>query len=41
VKASGRSLRKIQAGRVQYYMVASMVVLVLFAVLYYSLIGGM
>ncbi|MEW6092477.1 MAG: hypothetical protein AB1531_00790, partial [Chloroflexota bacterium] len=41
VKASGRGLRKIQAGRVQYYMLASMVVLVLFAVLYYFLIGGM
>ncbi|MBI4732095.1 MAG: NADH-quinone oxidoreductase subunit L [Chloroflexi bacterium] len=30
---------KIQAGRIQYYMVVSMVVLVIFAVLYYFLIG--
>ncbi len=41
VKASGSGLRKIQAGRVQYYMIVSMVVLVIFAVLYYFLIGGM
>jgi NADH-quinone oxidoreductase subunit L len=41
VKASGSGLRKIQAGRLQYYMVVSMVVLVVFAVLYYFLIGGM
>ncbi|MBE3065956.1 MAG: hypothetical protein IMZ73_00790, partial [Chloroflexi bacterium] len=41
VKASGSGLRKIQAGRIQYYMVVSMVVLVLFAVMYYFLIGGM
>jgi NADH-quinone oxidoreductase subunit L len=41
VKASGFSLRKIQAGRVQYYMVASVVVLVIFAVLYYFLNTGM
>ncbi|KAF0106139.1 MAG: NADH-quinone oxidoreductase subunit L [Anaerolineaceae bacterium] len=41
VKASGSGLRKIQAGRIQYYMVVSMVVLVIFAVLYYFLIGGM
>ncbi len=41
VKASGRGLRKIQSGRVQYYMLASMVVLVIFAVLYFFLIGGM
>jgi NADH-quinone oxidoreductase subunit L len=41
VKASGSGLRKIQLGRVQYYMIVSMVVLVIFAVLYYFLIGGM
>jgi NADH-quinone oxidoreductase subunit L len=41
VKASGFSLRKIQAGRVQYYMVASVVVLFIFAVLYYFLNTGM
>ena len=41
VKASGTGLRKIQAGRIQYYMVASIAVLVLFALLYYFLIGGM
>jgi NADH-quinone oxidoreductase subunit L len=41
VKASGSGLRKIQAGRIQYYMVVSVVVLVVFAVLYYFLIGGM
>jgi NADH-quinone oxidoreductase subunit L len=39
VKASGRGLRRIQAGRIQYYMVASMVVLVLFALLYYFLLA--
>ena len=37
VKASGSGLRKIQAGRVQYYMVVSIVVLVIFAFLYYFL----
>jgi len=41
VKASGNSLRKVQAGRIQYYMVVSMVVLVVFAVLYYFLMRGM
>jgi NADH-quinone oxidoreductase subunit L len=41
VKASGRGLRKIQAGRIQYYMAASMVVLVIFAVMYFFLVGGM
>jgi NADH-quinone oxidoreductase subunit L len=41
VKASGSGLRKIQAGRVQYYMIASVVVLVLFAFLYYFLRQGM
>ncbi|MDP2993774.1 MAG: proton-conducting transporter membrane subunit, partial [Anaerolineales bacterium] len=41
VKASGSGLRKIQAGRIQYYMVASVAVLVIFALLYYFLIGGM
>ena len=39
VKASGSGLRKIQAGRIQYYMIASMTVLVIFAVLYYYLLG--
>ena len=39
VKASGRGLRKIQAGRIQYYMVVSMVLLVLFALLYYFLLA--
>jgi NADH-quinone oxidoreductase subunit L len=41
VKASGGGLRKIQAGRIQYYMVVSLTVLVVFAVLYYFLVGGM
>ncbi len=41
VKASGSGLRKIQAGQVQYYMVASVVVLVIFAFLYYFLRRGM
>jgi NADH-quinone oxidoreductase subunit L len=41
VKASGWGLRKIQAGRVQYYMVASMVILVIFALLYFLFIGGL
>jgi hypothetical protein len=41
VKASGSRLRKIQAGRIQYYMVASVAFLVIFALLYYYLIGGM
>jgi NADH-quinone oxidoreductase subunit L len=41
VKASGNGLRKVQAGRIQYYMVVSMAVLVVFALLYYFLIGGM
>jgi NADH:ubiquinone oxidoreductase subunit 5 (subunit L)/multisubunit Na+/H+ antiporter MnhA subunit len=41
VKASGNGLRKVQAGRIQYYMVVSMVVLVVFAVLYYFLMRGM
>jgi NADH-quinone oxidoreductase subunit L len=40
VKASGNGLRKVQAGRIQYYMVVSMAVLVVFALLYYFLIGG-
>ncbi len=31
VKTSGSELRKIQAGRIQYYMVASITVLVIFA----------
>jgi NADH-quinone oxidoreductase subunit L len=41
VKASGSRLRKIQAGRIQYYMVVSIAVVVIFALLYYFLIGGM
>ena len=39
VKASGSGLRKIQAGRIQYYMVASVAVLVIFALLYYFLLA--
>ncbi len=39
VKASGKGLRFIQAGRVQYYMVVSMALLVIFAVLYYFLLA--
>jgi NADH:ubiquinone oxidoreductase subunit 5 (subunit L)/multisubunit Na+/H+ antiporter MnhA subunit len=38
VKASGSGLRKIQAGRIQYYMVASITVLVIFASLVYFLV---
>jgi hypothetical protein len=38
VKSSGSGLRKIQAGRIQYYMVASITVLVIFAILAYFLI---
>jgi NADH-quinone oxidoreductase subunit L len=41
VKASGGGLRKIQAGRIQYYMVASLAVLVIFALLYFLMIGGL
>jgi NADH-quinone oxidoreductase subunit L len=37
VKVSGSGLRKIQAGRVQYYMVVSIAVLVVVALLYYFL----
>jgi len=37
VKGSGSRLRKIQAGRVQYYMVVSIAVLVVVALLYYLL----
>ena len=40
VKASGSGLRKIQAGRIQYYMVVSIATLAIFALLYYFLIGG-
>jgi len=40
VKVSGSGLRKIQAGRIQYYMVVSISVLVIFALLYYFMIGG-
>jgi len=41
IRASGSGLRKIQAGRVQYYMVVSIVLLVIFAFLYYFLKLGM
>ena len=41
VKSSGSGLRKIQAGRVQYYMIVSMIILVIFAVLYYFFFKGM
>ncbi len=41
IKDSGSGLRRIQAGRVQYYMVASVVVLVIFAFMYYFLKSGM
>jgi NADH-quinone oxidoreductase subunit L len=41
VKASGSSLRKIQAGRIQYYMIVSVVVLAIFAFLFYFLKRGM
>jgi NADH:ubiquinone oxidoreductase subunit 5 (subunit L)/multisubunit Na+/H+ antiporter MnhA subunit len=41
IKASGSGLRKIQAGRVQYYMVVSIVILVVFAFIYYFLKVGM
>jgi NADH-quinone oxidoreductase subunit L len=41
VKSSGSGLRKMQAGRVQYYMIVSMVIFVIFAVLYYFLFKGM
>jgi NADH:ubiquinone oxidoreductase subunit 5 (subunit L)/multisubunit Na+/H+ antiporter MnhA subunit len=37
VKASGFGLRKIQAGRIQYYMVVAIVILVVFAFLFYFL----
>ena len=40
VKKAGSSLRRIQVGRIQSYMLVSLVVAVLFAVLYYFLIGG-
>jgi NADH-quinone oxidoreductase subunit L len=38
VKASGSGLRKIQAGRIQYYMVASITVLVIFTLIFYFLV---
>ncbi|MGD0750246.1 MAG: NADH-quinone oxidoreductase subunit L [Anaerolineales bacterium] len=41
IKASGSGLRKIQAGRIQYYMVVSIVILVVFAFIYYFLKLGM
>ncbi len=39
VKASGGGLRKVQTGRIQFYMIVSIVVLVVFAALYYFLLG--
>lgn len=39
VKASGGGLRKIQVGRIQAYMIASMTFLVIFALLYYFLLA--
>jgi NADH-quinone oxidoreductase subunit L len=41
VKASGSGLRKIQVGRVQFYMAAAVAVLVIFALLYFFLLGGL
>jgi NADH-quinone oxidoreductase subunit L len=41
VRASGFGLRKIQAGRVQYYMIVAIVILVIFAFLFYLLRLGM
>jgi NADH-quinone oxidoreductase subunit L len=41
VKASGFGLRKIQAGRIQYYMVVAIVILAVFAFLIYFLKLGM
>lgn len=37
IKASGSGWRKMQAGRIQFYMVASVAVLVIFAFIYYFL----
>ena len=39
VKTSGFGLRKIQAGRIQFYMIASIAVLVVFALVYYFLLS--
>jgi NADH-quinone oxidoreductase subunit L len=41
VRASGFGLRKIQAGRVQYYMIVAIVILAIFAFLFYFLKVGM
>jgi len=41
IKVSGSGLRKIQAGRVQYYMVVAIIVLAVFAFLFYFLKLGM
>jgi NADH-quinone oxidoreductase subunit L len=41
IRVSGFGLRKIQAGRVQYYMVVAIVILVVFAFLYYFFKVGM
>ena len=39
VKSTGSGIRKIQVGRIQYYMLVSLVVLVIFALLYYFLMA--
>jgi NADH-quinone oxidoreductase subunit L len=39
VKSSGSKLRKIQTGRIQYYMVISIALLVFFALLYYLILA--
>ncbi len=38
VKTSGSELRKIQAGRIQYYMIASITMLVIISLLYYFIL---
>ncbi len=40
VKASGSGMRRMQAGRIQYYMVASLVVFLIFAILYFFMVRG-
>jgi NADH-quinone oxidoreductase subunit L len=39
VKTSGSELRKIQAGRIQYYMIASIAMLVIISLLYYFILA--
>ena len=39
VKTSGSELRKIQAGRIQYYMIASIAILVIISLLYYFILA--